>query len=498
MATPITKPHAAMFCSPGMGHLVPFFELAKRFVTQLDFQVTIFVLSITDASTIRSHQFLHSASNLFNIVSLPPVDISGLVDTPFIGTKIAMMMHQSLPALRSAISEMTSTSTSSDLPPVTALIVDIFGIEALAIAEEFRIPKYVFDISSAWYLATMLYAPTLDVKVLDEHANKKLPIKIPGCTTLHFEDTHDVFEDPNSPARSRFLCRGKEASTADGFLVNTWEDLEPKTLKALRDTKLLGSIIRGPVYPVGPMAIPVGPTPPPQPVSRRSHVLDWLDLQPTESVIYVSFGSGGTLSAKQTIELAYGLELSQQRFVWLVRAPVENDASGSYLTVGNDDRAGNIISDYLPDGFLSRTYNVGLVVPTWAPQTEILGHPSIGGFLSHCGWNSSIESIVNGVPMVAWPFYADHKLTAAMLTEEFGVAIRLKVSSSSNGVVGREEVKMMVRRIMVDEEGHSIRSRVKELKHSARKALSEGGTSYCSLSQVAKDCQIRLQAYSDL
>ncbi|KAK2657273.1 hypothetical protein Ddye_010325 [Dipteronia dyeriana] len=218
------------FCSPGMGHLVPFFELAKRFVTQLDFQVTIFVLSITDASTIRSHQFLHSASNLFNIVTLPPVDISGLVDTPFVGTKVAMMMHQSLPALRSAISAMTSSSTGSDLPPITALIVDVFGTEALAIAEEFRIPKYVFGISSAWFLATVLCAPTLDVKVFDEHANKKLPIKIPGCTALRFEDTLEVFQDPSSPARSRFLCTGKEASTADGILVNTWEDLEPKTL----------------------------------------------------------------------------------------------------------------------------------------------------------------------------------------------------------------------------------------------------------------------------
>ncbi|KAK2657272.1 hypothetical protein Ddye_010324 [Dipteronia dyeriana] len=241
------------------------------------------------------------------------------------------------------------------------------------------------------------------------------------------------------------------------------------------------------------MAIPVGPPPPP--VTQRSHVLDWLDLQRTETVVYVSFGSGGTLSAKQTIELAYGLELSQQRFVWVVRPPVENDASGSYLTIGNDDRGGNIISDYLPDGFLSRTHNVGLVVPTWASQTEILGHASVGGCISNCGWNSSMESIVNGVPMVAWPFYADQKMNATMLTEEFGVAVRLKVSSSSidgGGVVGREEIKTMVRRIMVDKEGDSIRTRVKELKHSAHEALSEGGTSYCSLSQVAKDCEIRL------
>ncbi|KAK3224060.1 hypothetical protein Dsin_011085 [Dipteronia sinensis] len=99
---------------------------------------------------------------------------------------------------------------------------------------------------------------------------------------------------------------------AEGILVNTWEDLEPKTLAALRDTKLLGRVANEPVYPIGPLARPVG-TP-----IQRSQKLDWLDTKPSESVIYVSFGIGGSLSAKQMIKLAWGLELSQQSFVWVV------------------------------------------------------------------------------------------------------------------------------------------------------------------------------------
>lgn len=118
-------------------------------------------------------------------------------------------------------------------------------------------------------------------------------------------------------------------------------------------------------------------------------MLDWLVMQPRESVIYVSFGSGGTLSAEQTKELAWGLELRQQRFIWVIRPPIENDASANIFKMGNGFEGS---SDYLPDGFLSRTHNVGLVVPMWAPQTEVLAQSSVCAFLSHCGWNSTLES----------------------------------------------------------------------------------------------------------
>ena len=102
---------------------------------------------------------------------------------------------------------------------------------------------------------------------------------------------------------------------------------------------------------------------------------------------------------------------------------MENDVSGSFFTVGNGSM-GTV--DYLPDGFLNRIHNVGLVVPMWAPQVQILEHPSIGAFLSHCGWNSTLESITNGVPMIAWPLYAEQKMNATMLTEELKVSVRSK------------------------------------------------------------------------
>ncbi|KAJ4715050.1 Glycosyltransferase [Melia azedarach] len=470
-----TKPHAILLASPGMGHFFPVLELGKRFVTQHDFQVTIFVVA-TDTSTVQSQLCDLPNPNRFNIVSLPPVDISGLVDQDAsIVTKIIVMMRESLPALRSAISAMK--------PRPTALFADLFGTEALVIADEFEMLKYVFIASNARFLAATIYFPTIDKKLEEEHINEKQPLMIPGCRPVRFQDTLEAFLDPKDQVYVEYLRVGLEIPTGDGILVNTWEDLEPTTLCSMRDTRMLGRVGKVPVYPIGPMVRPVKTSA----MEKESSVLEWLDMQPTESVIYVSFGSGGTLSAKQMIELAWGLELSQQRFIWVVRPPMDDDVSGSYFNVSNGSDG---TPDYLPDGFLTRNAKMGLVVPMWAQQREILGHTSVGGFLTHCGWNSTLESIVNGVPMIAWPLYAEQKMNATMLTEEIGVAVRPK-ELPTESIIGREEIEMMVRKIMVDK---AIRTRAKQLKHSAQKASSKsGGSSYNSLSQVAKECETSLQ-----
>ncbi|XVF17851.1 hypothetical protein REPUB_Repub10bG0160500 [Reevesia pubescens] len=467
------KPNAVLLASPGMGHLIPVLELGKRLVSHHGFTVTIFVVT-TDASLSPPKllkQAQTSYDDLLEVVSLPPVDISGQIDeTTAILTKIAMMIREALPSLRSAILAMK-------VRPV-ALIVDMFGTEAFAIAEELMLLKYVFITSNAWFLALTVHAPTVDKEVEDDHVNNQKPLFIPGCKPICFVDSFE----PVLRRNKEYSRMGTEISTADGILVNTFHELEPQTLAALNDNKKLGMVANAPVYPIGPLVRPVEP-------GVRSEVLSWLDIQPKESVIYVSFGSGGTLSAKQIIELAWGLEKSQQRYVWVVRPPVENDSAATVFKTSD----GCIDSpNYLPDGFLNRTSKIGRVVQSWAPQAEILSHPSIGGFLSHCGWNSSLESIVNGVPMIVWPLYAEQKMNATMLADHIGVATRSKLLPSRD-VIGRSEIEAIVRKILVNKEGEAIRAKVKMLKSCAAKALSKGGSSYNSLANVAKDCEISLQ-----
>ncbi|XP_059457606.1 anthocyanidin 3-O-glucosyltransferase 5-like [Corylus avellana] len=474
----ISKPHAALLSSPGMGHLIPVVELGKRLVTHHNFTVTIF--AVTSPMSPAESDVIQSCMSpkLFDIVQLPPVDISGLVDANSqIVTQLSVMMREARPAIRLAISDWN--------PRPTMLIVDLFGTESLPIADELDMPKYVYIASNAWFLALTIRVPFLDKEVEGEYVDQVEPLRLPGCKSVLPEDVVDPMLDRTNQQYFEYVRIGSEIPLSDGILLNTWADLQPTSLAAMRDEDLLGRVIKSPVYPVGPLTRTVSALDDPL-------MFDWLDMQRSESVIYVSFGSGGTLSYEQMTEIAWGLELSEQRFIWVVRQPSIGAADAAFFTAGNAS-GGDDPLNYLPNGFLTRTKNVGLVVPLWAPQAEVLCHPSVGGFVSHCGWNSALESITNGVPMIAWPLYAEQRMNATLLTEELGVAVRPKVLPSKK-VVGRQEIEKMVRTIMQDKEGHAIRARVKELKHSAEKALSMDGSSFNALSELKNHCSMKARA----
>ncbi|PKI40203.1 hypothetical protein CRG98_039396 [Punica granatum] len=472
MAQVSTKPHVALFASPGIGHLIPVLQLGERFVSRHNFVVTVFVV-VTDAATAESQLKQQSSyKNLLNVVLLPPVDLTSLTNKPLaILSQLVLIVRQSLPDLRSAIASMKSRPT--------ALIVDLFGTEAFAIADEFHMLKYEFFTTNAWFLALTLYAPHVDREHEDDHILRHMPLHIPGCASILYEDTVDVYTDRNDKLlHDDYVRIGRRLAEADGILINTWESLEPKTLQALRDPKAFGRFSQVRILPIGPLVSGFQSFGSSQP---KDDILQWLDDQPTESVLYVSFGSGGTLSADQLTELAWGLEQSQHRFIWVVRPPQENSACGAYF---EQAKRADGTPEYLPDGFVTRTQKLGLVVPMWAPQREILAHPSIGGFLSHCGWNSTLESLINGVPLIAWPLYAEQTMNATMLTDQLGIAARSR-ELMPNGVLGRHEIEKMVRTVMnkEDAKGETIRARSQDLKRTALLAVAEGGSSYAALSQ---------------
>jgi len=205
-------------------------------------------------------------------------------------------------------------------------------------------------------------------------------------------------------------------------------------------------------------------------------MLSSVEFQPPSSVLFVSFGSGGVLPKTQVTELALGLEASRHRFLWVLRStPLRSFKSG--------EKAEPL--ELLPEGFEIRTRDQGLVVPSWAPQIPVLSHPSTGGFLCHCGWNSTLESISHGVPMIAWPLFAEQRMNKFLLVNEFQVAIEAKMES--DGFVRREEVERAVRELMEGEGGKSIRARAKELKEAANTALQGGGSSYTAMAAVVSE-----------
>ncbi|TYJ45165.1 hypothetical protein E1A91_A02G037300v1 [Gossypium mustelinum] len=464
------KPHLVLLSAPA--HLQPVIELGKRLVTCQDVKVTIIVASFVQSAPAESRMVQAAlATKLFDVIHLPPADICNLVEPGDKGiTSLSAAMHVVKPDFQAAILGLET------LP--TALVVHVFAIECLGIADELKIPKYVFVSTNAWFLATIVYTPVLDKEVEGEYADKKEPFALPGCSSIRAEDLPDPMLLRTKANYREFLKIGIEIPKADGILVNAWEELQPKTLASLRDGNLLGGVVKAPIFPVGPINSEGSS-------ALKSELFDWLDKQTTDSVLYISFGSMGGLSLEQMLELALGLELSQQRFIWVVRPPIEKSGSGSVPKFGN---IGDDMSSYLPEGFISRTRDRGVIVPQWAPQVEILSHPSCGGFFTHCGWNSAIECITNGLPMIAWPLYAEQRMNATLLTEEMGIALRSE-TLPSKGVVGREEIEKMVRKIFVDEGGRQMRARVKELKLSAETAWSNGGSSYDALAKMVKHSQ---------
>ncbi|XP_024628120.2 hydroquinone glucosyltransferase, partial [Medicago truncatula] len=191
-----------------------------------------------------------------------------------------------------------------------------------------------------------------------------------------------------------------------------------------------------------------------------------------------SYFSQLSFSQEQIVELAFGLESSNQKFLWVVRAPNSSSSSAAYFSVSAQNDVDPL--QFLPCGFIERTKDQGMVIPSWAPQVQILSHRSVGGFLSHCGWNSTLESVVHGVPLITWPLFAEQRTNSVLLSEGLKVGLRPRVHE--NGIVERVEVAKVIKCLM---EGEELKwSNMKELKEAASNALKEDGSSTKTISQL--------------
>ncbi|XP_020595172.1 hydroquinone glucosyltransferase-like [Phalaenopsis equestris] len=455
------RPHIALMPTPGMGHLIPFVELAKLLVDRHHLAVTI--INMAESSNQAQDSFLSSLPSFITSLSLPPSPLHDLPADSRLETYITVATTRSLPALRSLLTSLLSTT------PLVAFVADLFGTPAFDAAIELAIPHYLFIPTNFLFLTMLLELPALPLTV-DYFWQLTDPIQLPGFVPIPGPDVLDPIQDRTDECYKLILLHAKRYREAKGILVNTFVEIEPEAA----DLLMADNPGRPPVYPIGPL-IQIGR----QPHAERAECLKWLDAQPDKSVVFVSFGSGGTLSTEQTQEVALGLEASGQRFLWVVRSPSDKDSSATYFTARSaEDPLG-----YLPDGFLTRTMNFGLIVPSWAPQIEVLGHNATGGFVSHCGWNSTLESVAHGVPLIAWPLFAEQKMNAVVLTG--GVKVAMRPKTREDGVVDREEVGRVVRELLVGEEGKVIRRRVEELKEAAAMALSEEGSSSKALAEVA-------------
>ncbi|OIT29409.1 PREDICTED: hydroquinone glucosyltransferase-like [Nicotiana attenuata] len=457
------NPHIVILPSPGMGHLIPLVEFSKRLISQHQFSVTLILP--TDGPISNSQKiFLSSLPSCMDYHLLPPVNFDNLPLDVKIETRISFTVTRSLPSLREVFKTLVESKK------VVAFVVDLFGTDAFNVAIDFNVSPYIFFPSTAMALSLFLYLPKLDATVSCEYRDLPDPIQIPGCIPIHGKDLLDPVQDRKNEAYKWLLHHSKRYRMAEGVVANSFKELEGGAIKALQEEEPG----KPPVYPVGPLIqMDSGSK------VDGSGCLTWLDEQPLGSVLYISYGSGGTLSHEQLIEVASGLEMSEQRFLWVIRCPNDSVANATYFNV--QDSANPL--EFLPKGFLERTKGLGLVVPNWAPQAQILSHGSTGGFLTHCGWNSTLESVVHGVPLIAWPLYAEQKMNAVVLTEDIKVALRPK--ANENGLVGRLEIAKVVKGLMEGEEGKGVRTRMRDLKDAAARVLSQDGSSTKALAELA-------------
>ncbi|KAL4341152.1 hypothetical protein GQ457_08G032420 [Hibiscus cannabinus] len=401
-------------------------------------------------------------------VFLPPVSFDDLSEDAKIETRIILSLTRSLHLLTDSFKVLAQSKR------VVAFVADVFGTDAFDIAKEFGVQPYLFVATSVMVVSLIFELPKLDQMFSCEYRDLPEPIKLPGCVPFRGSDVPDPLQHRQDFAYRESLEICKKYPSAAGIIVNSFMEMENDAFEALME----GGRGLPAFYPVGPLTKCVSTNE----IEGSKDYLRWLDEQPSGSVLYVCFGSGGTLSHEQINELAVGLEISGQRFLWVVKNPVDKAANAAYFDSKESGKAKDP-SAFLPDGFLERTRDIGLVVPNWASQVQVLSHGSTGGFMTHCGWNSVLESIVNGVPLIAWPLYAEQKMNAAMLTD--GVKVALRVQHKEDGVVGRQDIAKYAKELIEGDEGQLLRTRMKKLKDSAKLTLCPHGSSTKSLAKLA-------------
>ncbi|KAI6677970.1 hypothetical protein NL676_038766 [Syzygium grande] len=363
-----------------------------------------------------------------------------------------------------------------------ALVADIFFPFANEVAAGHGIPRLAFHGTSFFSMcaaeSVKRHRPHEKVSSDDE------PFCLPGLPdeiTMTRSQLPDELKISIQTDFTRLLKRSYEAvDRCFGMIVNSFNELEPSYVDYYRNA--LGKR----AWHIGPVSLCNRNL---QEKAQRGgkeasidghECLKWLDSRGPGSVVYVCFGTTSKFSDAQLREIAMGLEASGQDFVWVVSRDEKEEK-------GNEDGGQD---DWLPEGFEKRMQGKGLIIRGWAPQVLILDHRSVGGFVTHCGWNSVLEGISAGLPMVTWPIFAEQFYNEKLVTEvlKIGVGVGARRWARLVGDFTRKEaVERAVKEIMVGEKAGEIRGRARSFGVMAKRAVEEGGSSCDDLGALIEE-----------
>ncbi|KAL7128726.1 hypothetical protein ABFS83_13G013400 [Erythranthe nasuta] len=487
--------------SPGLSHLISTVETAKLLLDRDDrhrrLSITVLIMKLPNDTTVASYieKFSASSSSDNNTTSslshlrfihLP----SGEEDQATGGTpsetfRFDLIDRQST-NIREIVSDLVEQPRTSRMG---GLVLDMLCTNFTEIADEFGIPAYVFFTSGACGLGLLSHLVSLKLdhgQDLTQYKGSDEEMSVPCFSLPVPAKILPAVMIEGGPVADVFMNYFRRLKDMKGIMVNTFYELESYAVDSLQSD---GKSQTPKIYPIGPI-LNSGAGGGDEKRTKSEEIKKWLDEQPEKSVVFLCFGTMGSFEESQVREIAAALEKSGKRFLWSLRKP---GVKGSKIPFPTEYEG---FDEVLPEGFLERTEGIGKVTG-WAAQVAVLSHPAVGGFVSHCGWNSILESVSFGVPVATFPMYAEQQLNAFQLVKELGMAEEISIDykidfkgDSPPEIVGAAEIEAAIRRLMTAEEeggGGGVRGKVKEMQSKSRAALLEGGSSYKALSLFIED-----------
>lgn len=464
-----TKTHVVCIPAPLQGHINPMLKLAKILHSR-GFIITFVNTEFNHQRLLRSQgsdALRNSSSFRFETIPdglPPPKNLDASQDIPSLAQSVE---ETCLDPFKNLL-----TKVSASYSPVTCIVSDFLMGFTHAAATEFGIPEILLWTSGAGSLICYDQYQNLLEKGLMPLKDSSFLVNGYLDTVVDFIPAMSGIRLKDFPPFIRIIYPGDEymvkffalqierAKTASAIIFNTFRELESDIFDTL-------SSMLPPCYGIGPFHLLEDK------IADKSlgyiksslwkeeaECLNWLDSKPPLSVVYVNFGSIAVMTPQQLVEFCWGLAKSNYSFLWIIRPD---------LVIGD--------SAVLPPEFLEETKDRGFLAG-WCPQEQVINHPSIGGFLTHSGWNSTIESISSGVPMICWPFFSDQQTNCWLSCNKWGIAMEI------NNDVKSDEVKMLVIELMTGEKGNAMRKNVTDLKEKAEKACASSGSSVVDLEKL--------------
>lgn len=478
-----TKAELIFIPSPGAGHLISAVEIAKLILNRDGrLCISVLIMKLPMDSGIQSYIESLSSTPRLQFVDITVDDKTA---AGFLSSKETFFMNF-IQAHKPKVKDFLNNSSFSRSTPesnsrLAGFVLDMFCTSMIDVANEFSVPSYIFFTSNAAFLALCFHFESLKKEHhidTSKYRDSDEELTIPGFKNPYPAKFLPKLATDQTAVTTTFFDAVTRFKETKGIVINTFAELEPFAIQSLSVQQ---------IYPVGPVVNLKEEGHGRNSQSETESIIKWLDDQPVSSVVFLCFGSMGSFDTEQIKEIAVALECSGHRFLWSLRRP---PPKGKFELPSNYDN----VQEVLPEGFIERTNGVGKVIG-WAPQVAVLSHPAVGGFVSHCGWNSVLESLSFGVPIATWPLYAEQQMNAFELVKELGLAVEVRMDYFKDfegkyghvDIVGTKEIESGIRQLMADRDQNEIRKKAKEMKEKSSAAMEEGGSSYASLGLLIED-----------